>query len=255
MNSIYAEQFKDHSVVDAYAHRPPIPDPVFTVLDQLLVDKPRVVLDVGCGTGAIARRLASSVERVDAVDFSAAMLARGRQLPGGDRDNIRWIHGKMEDVPLSPPYGLVVAAGSLHWMEWEIVMPRFRSILTPQGLLAIVWQSEVTQPWSYEIGQLVHRYSTNQGYQSVNLVEELVTRQIFQQLGEQHTLPVSFTQSIANYIESIHSRNGCSRQRMTLEAATLFDKALTSLLEDAYPDGEVSLGIVGHVVWGKPAPV
>ena len=33
------------------------------------------VLDVGCGAGTLARRLASRVQRVDAVDRSAAMVA------------------------------------------------------------------------------------------------------------------------------------------------------------------------------------
>jgi predicted TPR repeat methyltransferase len=53
----YAEQFQEASVVVAYAHRPPIPTPVFTILRALIVDEPRVVLDAGCGAGAVARAL------------------------------------------------------------------------------------------------------------------------------------------------------------------------------------------------------
>jgi ubiquinone/menaquinone biosynthesis C-methylase UbiE len=42
------------------------------------------VLDVGCGTGRHALRLAAAGARVTAVDFSAGMLARARQKPGAE---------------------------------------------------------------------------------------------------------------------------------------------------------------------------
>jgi hypothetical protein len=77
-------QFNEQSVVAAYAHRPPIPAPVFDVLLGLLADGPGAVLDAGCGTGAVARRLAPHVARVDAVDVSRPMIDAGRRLPGGD---------------------------------------------------------------------------------------------------------------------------------------------------------------------------
>src|SRR2546421_2163246 len=80
----YAEQFKDSSVVEVYHHRPAYPDEAIHALLALITDEPRTILDVGCGTGDLARRLASEVERVDAVDFSQVMLEKGRTLPGGE---------------------------------------------------------------------------------------------------------------------------------------------------------------------------
>lgn len=251
----YAEQFKERRVVAAYAHRPPIPAPVFDVLLQLISDEPRVVLDVGCGTGAVARQLAAQVDRVDAVDFSAAMIETGRQLPNGAHPNLHWIECSMEEAPLTPPYALIVAAGSLHWMDWAVIMPRFRFVLSPNGTLAIVWQSEVRQPWSDELLQLIRHYSTNQDFQPFNLIHELTTRGHFTRLGEFHTEAVVHQQTIESYIESIHSRNGFSRDRMTRENAQAFDDAVTRLLAQAYPDGLVQIGVVGHVVWGKPEPL
>ncbi len=251
----YAEQFKEQSVVAAYAHRPPILDAVLDQLLHLLVDAPRVVLDVGCGTGAVARPFASRVARVDAVDFSAAMIATGRQLPDGDHPNLRWIESSVESAPLAPPYALIVASESLHWMDWAVVMPRFRSLLSAQGLLAIVGQDSTRQSWDSELfSQLIPRYSTNQDFVSYNLVEELTKRHLFRQLGEYHTPPTPFQQSIASYVESIHSRNGFSRDRMTVENARAFDEAVTEILTRAYPDGMVQIEVVGHVVWGEPGP-
>ena len=43
------------------------------------------VLDVGCGTGRHALRLAAHGARVTAVDFSQGMLAKARAKPGAER--------------------------------------------------------------------------------------------------------------------------------------------------------------------------
>ncbi|MGH2534437.1 MAG: class I SAM-dependent methyltransferase [Thermomicrobiales bacterium] len=89
----YGAQFQDPSVVAAYHHRPPYPDAVYDILVGLIAAEPRTVLDVGTGTGAIARGLAGQVARVDALDLSRRMLAKGRGLPGGDHPNLVWIEG------------------------------------------------------------------------------------------------------------------------------------------------------------------
>ncbi|MGN6359883.1 MAG: class I SAM-dependent methyltransferase [Thermomicrobiales bacterium] len=254
LSRFYAEQFQEASIVAAYVHRPSIPTPVFTILRDLMVDEPRTVLDAGCGTGAVARHLAPDVARVDAVDFSPAMIAAGRQLPGGDHARLRWLLGSMEDVALDPPYALIVASESLHWMDWPVVLPRFRELLTPNGRLAIVGRAEARQPWSAELLRLIQRYSTNRDFQPYNVVDELTRRGLFRQEGEQRTAPLPFAQSITSYVESIHSRNGFSRERMTPEAAIAFDTAVTELLTQTYPDRTVRLEITGQVVWGAPAP-
>src|SRR4051794_30245195 len=75
-----AQQFQDASVVDAYHLRPPYPEDVFSLLDRLVDPDCRRVLDVGCGTGEIARRMAPQVEHVDAVDLSSPMIAKGQRL-------------------------------------------------------------------------------------------------------------------------------------------------------------------------------
>lgn len=65
-----AEGFQDEQVVAVYHQRPPYPAEAFTLLLELAAGGP--VLDLGCGPGDIARRIAPHVERVDAVDFSDA---------------------------------------------------------------------------------------------------------------------------------------------------------------------------------------
>lgn len=250
----FADQFADPSVVAAYHLRPPYPP---QVIDQLLSLRKGSgpVLDAGTGTGEIARALAQRGVPVDALDPSAAMLARGRQLPGGDHPLLTWIQGTAEEAPLHPPYSLVVTAASLHWMDWDIVLPRFRDALTPSGLLAIVEQRQTPQPWDDALRDVIGRSSTNRFYQPYDLVQELEARSLFQSLGHVQTDPVPLTQTVDDYVESFHSRNGFSRDRMCRTDAAAFDAECAHLVRPFAQDGEITLGVIGLVTWGAPARI
>ena len=84
-----AATFEDRDVAASYRHRPSYPPDVFDTLVGLIADEPCTVLDLGCGTGFVARPLAALVDRVDAVDPSAAMIEDGKRLPGGDDPRLR----------------------------------------------------------------------------------------------------------------------------------------------------------------------
>ncbi|WP_304502249.1 bifunctional 2-polyprenyl-6-hydroxyphenol methylase/3-demethylubiquinol 3-O-methyltransferase UbiG [Brachybacterium sp. FME24] len=57
----------------------------------------RTVVDVGCGTGALAVRLAAAGLTVTGVDPALASLDVARTKPAADQ--VRWIHGTAEDLP------------------------------------------------------------------------------------------------------------------------------------------------------------
>ena len=247
----FAQQFCDPSVVAAYHHRPPYPSQVIDHLLSLLV-APGTVLDAGTGTGEIARALAQRGVRVDALDPSVAMLERGRHCPGGDHPLLTWILGAAESAPLRPPYGLITTAASLHWMTWEIVLLRFRDLLAPGGVLAIVEQRQASRPWDSALSQVVTRSSTNRFYQPYDLVTELERRTLFHALGQVQTDPVAFTQPVADYVESFHARNGFSRDRMSPEPAAAFDAEAERLVRPFAQDGQIDLEITGLIVWGRP---
>jgi SAM-dependent methyltransferase len=247
----YAAQFQDAAIVAAYPTRPPYPAEVYERLRALLV-APAVALDMGCGTGDIARRLAPLVERLDAVDISAGMIAAGQRLPGGGAPNLRWLVGAMEDAPLNPPYGLIVAGESLHWMDWAVVLPRLREALALDARLVIVARQEEPSPWSDELLALIRRYSTNRDYQRHDLIEELTARGLFQLEGGAQTEEEPFSQSVEDYIESIHSRNGFSRDRMPPEDATAFDTDARDLIAPYAPGGMVALRVSAALRWGQP---
>jgi trans-aconitate methyltransferase len=251
----YGAQFSDASIVRAYHHRPPYPDEVFTILAGLLAPGPASILDAGCGSGDIALGLLARVpqiERLEAIDLSAGMVAEGQRRPGGDDPRINWQVAPIEMARLSPAYALITAGESLHWMDWPVVMPRFRDALLPSGVLAIVGRSERPSVWSEELIRIVQRYTTNRDYQPYNVVDELTMRRLFTVLGSRTTAPVTHTQSIASYVESWHSRNGLSRDRMTTEAAGAFDRETRALLAGYGYEESVTFDVVGSATWGLP---
>ena len=243
--------FQEETVVDSYQHRPPYPSAVFDILANLATDEPRRVLDAGCGTGFLARRLAGRVAHVDALDISPAMIERGQRLPGGDSPLLTWIVGAAETAPLNPPYSLITSGDSLHWMEWDAVMPRFAESLTPGGVLAILGVSQLATPWDDELMVIIKRYSTVKGFQPIDLVAELQTRGLFRTTGKSTTEPVPFTQPLDAYIASFHGRASFSRERMGEDIASIFDAEVRALVSQ-HVTGEVTLHVLSEVTWGRP---
>jgi ubiquinone/menaquinone biosynthesis C-methylase UbiE len=247
-----AARFQDQSVVDRYHLRPAYPPEVFTRLQELMVDEPRAVLDVGCGPGPIALGLLDVAERIDAVDLSPQMLALARSLPGGQSPQIRWLLGRAEEVALDPPYALITAGRSLHWMDWNVVLPRFARLLTPHGVLAMVQTREQHSPWDQELRDMSRRYAARTGIWHWEMIEQLERAHLFQRLGDHTTAPMTQRQSIEEYIGRQHSRSGFSLDKMPVEQARRFDAEARALLSPFAVQDVLTLEIVGHIIWGKP---
>lgn len=248
----HSERFADASIIAAYRYRPPYPDVLIDRVVALITEEPRAVLDVGCGPGNLARPLLRHVARVDAVDISPGMIALGRTLPGGDDPRLRWFVGSAEEAPLDPPYALVTAGASLHWMDWEVALPRFHDALTPNGQLAIVGVDEADEPWTPAIRAIIPRYSTNPDFQPLDLIGELVRRGVFETRGEYTTGPLPLDRTVADFIEWFHSMSSFSRDLMTPDAITAFDAELRDAIAPCVRGDLLDTHIIGRVTWGKP---
>ncbi|WP_157250798.1 class I SAM-dependent methyltransferase [Nonomuraea typhae] len=95
-------------------------------------------LDVGCGDGLLAGKLAGRSRRVTGIDLSAEMIGRARALVG-DRTDITLIEGDFltEDLP-SEGYDFVCSVTTIHHMDFEAALTRMRDLLRPGGRLVVV---------------------------------------------------------------------------------------------------------------------
>ncbi|KAH8810886.1 methyltransferase type 12 [Xylogone sp. PMI_703] len=246
-------RFQDWRLAKHYDLRPDYPPETFRFLNELIKDEPRSVLDVGCGTGNLARPLAAYADHIDAVDISYPMLEQGKTMPGGDASNIRWLHGRAEDVDLQPPYALITAGSSLHWMDWGVVLPRFAGLLAPQGVLAIARVAVEPQvPWHDDYNKISRRYSDNLTSSSIDMIGELENAGLFQTLGRQKTAPTSIRQTVGEYIAAQHTLSYLSLEGMTVQEATQFEMEMRTLLEPYVQDGYLTFSVVGDIVIGKP---
>ena len=252
-NGLLVTAVSDPDVARAYQHRPEYPPQTFTILRDLIVG-PRVVLDVGAGTGAIARGLVPYVERVDAVDISAAMMDEGRRRPYGNDPRLHWIEGSAEEADLRPPYGLITAGAAFHWFDQERVIPRFAAALVSGARLAL---SEIEDEpvadaaWARELTDIVKRYSEVKDYRDfTDVLRNMEDEGSFVREGEARTSPVRLRRTLPEYIEWQHSKATLSRVRLD-ERTSAFDEEVTALFRRR---GITSFALtsVGLVIWGRP---
>ena len=250
----HAARFADAGVAEAYPHRPAYAPEIVDVLVGLIVGEPRraAVLDVGAGTGDLARPLARRVGRVDALDPSELMIAKGRTLPGGDAAGLRWLDGRAEDAPLDGPYGLVTAGESLHWMAWDVVLPRLERVMVDGAVVAIVNREWIDPPWQEGLRPLIEAHSTMTNWHTYDLIGLLEERGLFERVGAHDSQPERARQAICDYVESFHSRSSLTRAAMSPESAAAFDDGLRALVAPWAVDGAIETETVSHITWGYP---
>jgi SAM-dependent methyltransferase len=94
------------------------------------------VLDVGCGAGQLANKLAVRACHVDAVDSDPAMIDLAR---GGAPMNVDCMLADVMDTDLaSSRYDAIVSMSALHHLPLDSALPRLAGALRPGGVLAVV---------------------------------------------------------------------------------------------------------------------
>ncbi|MET9548359.1 class I SAM-dependent methyltransferase [Streptomyces sp. NPDC006627] len=94
----------------------------------------RTALDVGCGTGRFARRLAARGYEVDALDPSQEVIAAAEAAGGGPR--YRQADVTAQALP-EDRYDVITCLASLHHMPFATVT-RLRAALAPGGTLLVL---------------------------------------------------------------------------------------------------------------------
>jgi len=175
-----------------------VPDPIFAhprlaaLYDELEADRAdlghyealvgelgaRSVLDVGCGTGTFALRLAARGLEVVGVDPAAASLAVARAKP--DADRVRWIDGDATTLPPDLTVDLAVMTGNVAQVfttdeAWAATLAGIHDALRPGGHLVFETRRPEVRAWEGWDGRAGSADDLEWWYELVEGAEPLVT--------------------------------------------------------------------------------
>ena len=96
------------------------------------------VLEVGCGSGQLTRRLVAQGLHVTALDPGKRLLALVRGKLDGPGE-VEFVHARFEDAQLPDErFRAVFSASALHWIDPDVSWPKIAGALAPGGTLALL---------------------------------------------------------------------------------------------------------------------
>jgi SAM-dependent methyltransferase len=112
------------------------PGPPPAAVDWLLPTHATRVVDLGAGTGALTRLLVDRADEVVAVEPDDRMRSLlVERIPG-----VRALPGRGESIPLPDSCAdAVMASSSWHWMDAVPALREVGRVLTPDGVLGVIW--------------------------------------------------------------------------------------------------------------------
>ena len=124
---------------DYRRHRAGFPVQLMVRLRQRGIGGPgRRVLDIGTGTGSLARLFAAEGAEVTGIDPAAPLLAQARELDRRAGVEVRYAVGTAEDLGFPDASFDVVAAGQCwHWLRAAQASAEIRRVLRPGGDVVI----------------------------------------------------------------------------------------------------------------------
>jgi ubiquinone/menaquinone biosynthesis C-methylase UbiE len=124
---------------DYSIYRTGYPDALFDFLSAAGVGRSgQRILDLGTGTGALARAFAARGAKVTGVDISASQIAEAKRLAEEEGLDTRFFVGRAEDINFDNSSFDVVTAGQA-WIYFDstLVIPRVLKALVNDGCLAL----------------------------------------------------------------------------------------------------------------------
>jgi len=231
-------------------YRPPYPPALITVVrDTFRLDGSGRLLDLGCGPGSVAIRLAHLFERVVAIDPEPDMLVEGKaEANRAGVSNIEWVLGGSRD--LSPAFGsfrLVTMGESFHWMDRKQTLEALYELVCDGGGIAIVGRGAPLSPppmtpWRAAINRVVKQYVGERPlpWDGIDpppeeLHEAYLRRSRFKDMTQyQQTFEVEWT--VDSIIGNLYSMSFCSRELLG-DRVEAFERDLRSAVLAAEPSG------------------
>ncbi|KAB0640524.1 class I SAM-dependent methyltransferase [Burkholderia latens] len=135
------------------------------------------ILDLGCGTGTFARRLAAAGHDVVAIDPAPAMIDHARRQPGADA--VRWLACDLDGLPPGAPFDAVVMTGHafqclLTDADIDATLRGVRRVLADGGRFLFDTRNPRVEPWRNWTPQASASRIESPEFGSVELHHELI---------------------------------------------------------------------------------
>ena len=148
------------------AHRPAPPSALLDLLCHVgQVERPRLVVDLGCGTGLSTRAWADRADDVVGVEASEAMHAEAEAQTRVQ--NVRFVNAFADATGLpSEAADVVTCSQSFHWMEPGPTLAEVARILRPGGVFAAYdydWPPVVHWEVEAAFEEMLRRVQHNRG--------------------------------------------------------------------------------------------
>jgi SAM-dependent methyltransferase len=127
--------------VENYAKaRPGYPAEIVSLLEHRCgLSRTSTLIDVGCGTGLLAKVFCEFGCRVIGVEPNAAMREAGQRYLARYR-NFKMLEGQAESIPLpGASVDFITAGQAFHWFDLTRSRHEFMRILRPDGWAVLVW--------------------------------------------------------------------------------------------------------------------
>lgn len=227
---------------DYARHRPGFPDIFFDrVRDDYGIGlRGQRLLDLGCGTGALARGFAQRGCRVTGLDLSPEMLLQAARLAADNGLRLDLVRAQAESTGLAgDSFDIVTAGQCWHWFDGHRAALEAQRLLRPGGLVLLAYFTYLSDPGSVGAASeaLILRHNPSwplagSDGRMPSLVPHLTA------VGMQHVDNIEFDVDVpmshADWRGRLRACNGVLW--MPPDVATRFDAELADLLRRDYPE-------------------
>ena len=157
------ERFSDR-VDDYVKYRPHYSPEIVQALQQACgLNSEHLVVDVGCGTGLLAKIFLENGNRVIGVEPNANMRQAGERYLSRF-PKFRMVAGTAESTTLPDASAdFMAAAQAFHWFRPEPTRTEFARVVKPQGWVVLIWHDRDTEatPFLRAYEEFLLRHSTD----------------------------------------------------------------------------------------------
>ena len=148
---------------DYAVYRPGYPASFYTVLQAVGIGTPsQDILDLGTGTGVLARAFAQQGAHVIGIDIAEAQIVTARQLAAQEHLDIRFMTCAAEEAAFPPQSFEIISCGqSWLYFDTQRMLPLIKTWLKPGGKLVLTYLSWLPRkdPIAQASEQLILRYN------------------------------------------------------------------------------------------------